>query len=115
MELAYTHVASPAKPQLRLACADVVKYSLTVEFVIPPFEPHLLLRNGHAMTIASALLPRRFDIPPAEARLFQVESESCAGMRRSLSSFMVSKVRAMGTMFEALRRKPSTVVSTSCA
>ncbi len=54
-----------------------MKYSLTVEFVIPPFEPHLLLRNGHAMTIAAAFVPRRFDIPPAEARLFQVDSESC--------------------------------------
>jgi uncharacterized protein len=28
------------------------------------------------MTIVSALVPRRFDIPPGEARLFQVDSES---------------------------------------
>src|SRR2546425_884746 len=28
------------------------------------------------MTIVSALVPRRFDIPPAEARLFQVDPES---------------------------------------
>ena len=28
------------------------------------------------MTMVSALVPRRFDIPPAEARLFQVEPES---------------------------------------
>src|SRR5882762_461050 len=40
------------------------------------FEPHPLLKNGHAMTIASAFLPRRFDLPPAEARLFQVDAES---------------------------------------
>ncbi len=28
------------------------------------------------MTVASAFIPRRFDIPPAEARLFQVDPES---------------------------------------
>jgi len=43
---------------------------------VPPFEPHPLLKNGHAMTIVSAFVPRRFDIPPAEARLFQVDGES---------------------------------------
>jgi predicted alpha/beta-fold hydrolase len=43
---------------------------------ITDFEPHPLLKNGHVMTIVSALLPRRFDIPPAEARLFQVDPES---------------------------------------
>jgi len=53
-----------------------VKYSLSVEFHIPPFEPHALLKNGHAMTIVSAFVPRRFDIPPAEVRLFQVDLES---------------------------------------
>jgi len=53
-----------------------VKYSLSVEFLIPPFEPHPLLKNGHAMTMVSAFVPRRFDIPPAEARLFQVDPES---------------------------------------
>jgi predicted alpha/beta-fold hydrolase len=42
----------------------------------PPFEPHPLLTHGHAMTIVSAFLPRRFDIPPAENRLFQVDAES---------------------------------------
>ena len=40
------------------------------------FEPHPLLRNGHAQTIATAIVPRRFDIPPAEARLFQVDPDS---------------------------------------
>jgi predicted alpha/beta-fold hydrolase len=40
------------------------------------FEPHPLLKNGHAMTIAAALVPRRFDISPAEERLFQVDAES---------------------------------------
>jgi predicted alpha/beta-fold hydrolase len=40
------------------------------------FKPHPLLKNGHAMTIAAALVPRRFDIPPAEERLFQVDPES---------------------------------------
>jgi uncharacterized protein len=40
------------------------------------FKPHPLLKNGHAMTIAAALVPRRFDIPPAEERMFQVDPES---------------------------------------
>jgi predicted alpha/beta-fold hydrolase len=53
-----------------------VKYSVGVETGIPPFEPHPLLKNGHAMTIVSAFVPRRFGIPPAEARLFQVDPES---------------------------------------
>jgi uncharacterized protein len=43
---------------------------------LPEFEPHPLLKNGHVMTIASAFVPRRFDIPEAEARLFQVDRES---------------------------------------
>ncbi|HVH69841.1 MAG TPA: alpha/beta fold hydrolase [Candidatus Dormibacteraeota bacterium] len=47
-----------------------------MEIMIPEFEPHTLLKNGHAMTVAAALLPRRFDIPPAEARRFQVEQDS---------------------------------------
>jgi len=55
----------------------MVKYSLCVKPPpVPWFEPHLLLKNGHAMTIASAFLPRRFDLPPAESRLFQVDPES---------------------------------------
>jgi predicted alpha/beta-fold hydrolase len=62
--------------RLWLVSTNAVQYSLYVEFVIPPFEPHTLLKNGHAMTIASAFIPRRFDIPPAEARLFQVDPES---------------------------------------
>jgi len=40
------------------------------------FEPHPLLRNRHAMTIAAALVPRRFDIPPAQSRRFQVDKDS---------------------------------------
>jgi predicted alpha/beta-fold hydrolase len=40
------------------------------------FEPHPLLRNGHAQTIATAVVPRRFDIPSAAARLFQVDPDS---------------------------------------
>jgi predicted alpha/beta-fold hydrolase len=43
---------------------------------VPDFTPHPLLKNGHAMTIVSAFVPRRFDIPPAETRLFRVDSES---------------------------------------
>jgi uncharacterized protein len=44
--------------------------------MLPEFEPHPLLTNGHAMTIASAFVPRHFDIPPAENRLFQVDTDS---------------------------------------
>jgi uncharacterized protein len=43
---------------------------------IPKFEPHPLLRSGHAQTIVTAFTPRRFDITPAEARLFQVDPQS---------------------------------------
>lgn len=41
-----------------------------------PFDPHPLLKSGHAQTIAAAFLPRRFDLPRAENRLFQVDSWS---------------------------------------
>jgi len=47
-----------------------------METARPPFEVHPLLKNAHAMTIVSAFVPRRFDTPPAEARLFQVDPES---------------------------------------
>ena len=40
------------------------------------FEPHPLLRNGHAMTLIAAFLPRRFTLPLAEPRLFRVDSFS---------------------------------------
>ena len=40
------------------------------------FEPHRLLKNGHAMTIAAAFARRHFDLPTAEDRLFQVDPES---------------------------------------
>jgi predicted alpha/beta-fold hydrolase len=42
----------------------------------PGFEPHTLLRNGHAMTIAAAYWPRKFVLPPPEARLFRVAEDS---------------------------------------
>ncbi len=41
-----------------------------------PFEPHSLLKNAHAMTIAAAYWLRRFRLPQAEDRLFQVDTES---------------------------------------
>ena len=47
-----------------------------MQITIPEFEPHRLLKNGHAMTIAAALVPRRFDTPPPEARRFQVDKDS---------------------------------------
>ncbi len=37
------------------------------------FEAHPLLKNGHAMTIAAVFWPRKFALPPAEERLFEVE------------------------------------------
>ncbi|HKW57411.1 MAG TPA: alpha/beta fold hydrolase [Candidatus Acidoferrum sp.] len=40
------------------------------------FEPHPLLKNGHAMTMAAAFAPRRFKLAPAEDRLFQVDRDS---------------------------------------
>lgn len=43
---------------------------------LPPFEPHPWLSNGHAMTVAAAFAPRRFDLPKAEERLFEVEAGS---------------------------------------
>lgn len=40
------------------------------------FEPHPLLKNGHAMTIAAAFWLRRLALPPPELRLFRVDAES---------------------------------------
>jgi uncharacterized protein len=40
------------------------------------FEPHAWLRNGHVMTMVSAFARRRFDLPSAEKRLFQVAPQS---------------------------------------
>jgi predicted alpha/beta-fold hydrolase len=42
----------------------------------PPFQPHALLKNGHAMTVAAVYWPRRFTLPAPEKRLFQVEEGS---------------------------------------
>src|SRR5260370_20487260 len=69
------HIQENLTSRLCLACINPLKYSLDVHFVVPPFEPHPLLKNGHVMTIASAFVPRRFHIPPAQTRLFQVEPE----------------------------------------
>ena len=43
---------------------------------IPEFEPHELVRNKHAMTIAAAYWPRRFALPQPESRLFRVAEDS---------------------------------------
>ena len=40
------------------------------------FEPHPLLKNRHAMTIAGAFARRRFQLSPAEERLFAVDADS---------------------------------------
>lgn len=47
-----------------------------MKVMIPEFEPHPFLKNGHVMTIVSAFVPRRFDIPAAEARYFEVDADS---------------------------------------
>src|SRR5690348_16745580 len=69
---AATWVKFTHPPSAILQCERFSK----MEIMIPKFEPHPLLKNGHAMTIAAALVPRRFDIPPAEARRFQVDKDS---------------------------------------
>jgi predicted alpha/beta-fold hydrolase len=40
------------------------------------FQPHPLLKNGHAMTIVAVYWPRRFALPKAEERLFRVAEDS---------------------------------------
>src|ERR1700688_4995014 len=40
------------------------------------FEPHLLLRSGHAQTIGAAFVPRTFVLPVGEERLFRVDAET---------------------------------------
>ena len=44
--------------------------------LIPGFEPHSLLRNGHAMTIAAVYWRRSFPLPRPEARMFRVAEDS---------------------------------------
>jgi len=44
--------------------------------LIPEFEPHPLMRNHHAMTIAAVYWRRRFALPQPEARLFRVAEDS---------------------------------------
>ncbi len=66
------------------------------------------------MTIVSAFVPRRFDIPPADSRLFQVDPESrllahCHWQpgKRSDSPVIV--------IVHGLRKRPSIAASMSCA
>jgi uncharacterized protein len=49
---------------------------LNMQSGVPEFVPHALLRSGHAMTIVAAFVPRRFSLPEAEPRLFQVDAFS---------------------------------------
>jgi predicted alpha/beta-fold hydrolase len=53
-----------------------VKWIFEMATANKTFEPHALLRNAHAMTLAAAFWPRRFRLPRAEGRLFQVDAES---------------------------------------
>jgi uncharacterized protein len=43
---------------------------------IREFVPHRWLRSGHAMTIVSSFVPRKFRLPEAERRLFRVDPYS---------------------------------------
>ncbi|HEY2456624.1 MAG TPA: alpha/beta fold hydrolase [Candidatus Acidoferrum sp.] len=40
------------------------------------FSPHPLLRSGHLQTLAAAYIPRRFTLPPATERFFQVAPDT---------------------------------------
>jgi uncharacterized protein len=53
-----------------------VLYSEFMPSEFEKFEPHALLKNGHAMTIAAAFARRHFTLPQPEDRLFQVDPES---------------------------------------
>jgi uncharacterized protein len=53
-----------------------VKWIIEMATASKTFEPHALLKNAHAMTIAAAFWPRRFQLPQAEDRLFHVATES---------------------------------------
>src|SRR5208282_2734434 len=43
---------------------------------IRTFEPHWLLRSGHAQTMGAAFVPRRFALGEGEERLFRVDAET---------------------------------------
>lgn len=43
---------------------------------IPPFEPHLCLKSGHAQTIAGAFARRKFAVSSGEARLFRIDEHT---------------------------------------
>jgi len=53
-----------------------VPYIVEMPPVIPDFNPHPFLKNGHFMTVASAFWRRGFNLPSPEDRLFQVDPES---------------------------------------
>jgi predicted alpha/beta-fold hydrolase len=44
--------------------------------VTSEFEPHPLVRNKHAMTIAAVYWPRRFALPQPETRMFRVAEDT---------------------------------------
>jgi uncharacterized protein len=44
-----------------------------------PFHPRSWLSGPHRQTLAAALIPRRFSLPPSTERLFQVEAGADAG------------------------------------
>jgi uncharacterized protein len=79
-------IACKPQPLENRAVADIQNYCWlgcacgyrAIEFQrmqkeIREFVPHRWLRNGHAMTLAAAFVPRRFRLPEAEERLFRVD------------------------------------------
>ena len=81
--------------------------------MIREFEPHPLLTNRHAMTVAAAFWLRRFALPAAEGRLFEVEPGSrllgkChwqAGKRRD-APVLARWLRERGTDVRVLPTRP---------
>jgi len=52
---------------------NVAPENRVTSYTCPPFVPRRWLRGGHVQTLASFLLPRRIELPPAEDRLVEVE------------------------------------------
>lgn len=59
-----------------VAASPRLAYIVKMPSAILEFQPHPLLKNGHVMTVASALWRRTFTLPGPGDRLFQVDPES---------------------------------------
>jgi uncharacterized protein len=63
----------PARRAISESHADPAPKNRVTPYACPPFVPRRWLRGGHMQTLASFLLPRRIELPPAEDRLVEVE------------------------------------------